>query len=186
MKIGKIYKRVLNEAAGHSYGCVMLYLDAPKDWWQARLDKIDDEDVYEPEGERDYGKQPNSESHITLLFGLHSDIPDEDIEELIDKMKAPEVTLSNITMFDNADKGFDVVKFDVVGKDLHDMNAMFAELPHTTDYPDFHPHATISYVKGGTGKKYLETLSDDDSMTFKPTKVVYSKADGTKKTYTIK
>lgn len=187
MKIGDKFKEVLNEGAGgHDYGCVMLFLDAPKNWWTDRLDKIDDEDVYNPEGERDYGKQPASESHVTILYGLHSDIPDEEIEELVDNMTAPELTLKKITIFDNADKGFDVVKFDVKSPDLNKMNKAFAEKPHTTDFPDYHAHVTISYVKAGTGKKYIETLSKDDELVLKPTKVVYSKADGTKKEYKFK
>lgn len=184
MKIGDAFKEVINEGAGgHSYGCVMLFLEAPEDWWKTITDEIEEDDVYEPEGERDYGIQPASESHVTILYGLHSDIPDSDVEELIDEMTAPEVTLKDISIFDNADKGFDVVKFDVKGEDLHKMNAMFAELPHTTDYPDYHPHCTIAYVKAGTGKKYERTLSDGNKITLKPTKVVYSKADGEQKEY---
>ena len=187
MKIGDSFKEVLSEGTGgHSYGCVMLYLEAPKKWWDNRLDKIDDDDVYNPEGERDYGKQPNNDSHVTILYGLHSDIEDSEIEDLIDNMTAPEVTLKKISIFDNADKGFDVVKFDVEGEELFKMNKAFSEKPHTTDYPDYHPHCTLAYVKAGTGKKYSETLSDEDSLTLKPTKVVYSKADGTKKEYKFK
>ena len=101
-------------------------------------------------------------------------------------MTAPEVTLSKIGMFDNADKGFDVVKFDVTGQDLHKMNKSFTDLPHTNDFPDYHPHVTISYVKGGTGNDYTKTLSKEDSLVVKPNKVVYSKANGEKKEYTIK
>jgi len=186
MKIGDKFKEVINESVGYKYGCVMLYLETPKSWWDKRLDVIDDEDVYTPEGERGYGKQPASKSHVTIIYGLHSDITDEEIELLIDNMVAPEVILKNITIFDNADKGFDVVKFDVEGKELFDMNKVFAEKPHTTDYPDYSPHCTLAYVKAGTGKKYTQTLSDEDSLTLKPTKVVYSKANGDKKEYKFK
>lgn len=181
MKIGDAYKEVITEASGHSYGCVMLYLDAPKDWWDKITNEIDEEDIYNPEGERDYGIQPASESHVTILYGLHIDIDDKEIEDRIDQMTAPEVTLKDITLFEN--ENFDVVKFDVEGEDLHNMNKMFAELPHTTDYPDYHPHCTIAYVEAGTGKKYKKTLSKEDSITLKPTKVVYSKANGEKKEY---
>lgn len=187
MKIGDKFKEVLNEGAdGHDYGCVMLYMDVPKEWWTARTEGIKEEDVYEPEGERDYGIQPSDEVHVTILYGLHASIPDEDIEELINTMTAPEVTLKKISMFDNADKGFDVVKFDVEGDDLFKMNEAFAKMPHTTDYPDYHPHVTIAYVNGGTGKGYTTDLSDDDSLTLTPNKIVYSKADGSKKEYKFK
>lgn len=187
MKLGNIFKKVINEATGHSYGCVMLYLEVPTDWWKSITDEIESDDVYDPEGDRSYGVQPASNSHVTILYGLHSDIPDSDVEELIDKMTAPEVTLKKITTFpETNDRGFDVVKFDVTGEDLFKMNKMFAELPHTTDYPDYHPHCTIAYVKTGTGDKYKRTLSDEDSLTIKPTKVVYSKANGEEKEYKFK
>jgi 2'-5' RNA ligase len=186
MKIGNVFKEVINEGSGHSYGCVMLHLDVPTKWWKEITDEIDKEDVYDPEGERSYGIQPASESHVTVLYGLHSDIPDSEIEELIDKMTAPEITLKKIGIFDGPDREFDVVKFDVTGDDLFKMNKMFAELPHTTDYPDYHPHCTIAYVNAGTGKKYKRTLSDDESLTLKPTKVVYSKANGEEKEYKFK
>jgi 2'-5' RNA ligase len=184
MKIGDKFKEVINEgSSGHDYGCVMLYLDVPKTWWEDGTEGIKKEDVYEPEGDRDYGIQPYDEVHVTILYGLHASIPDEDIEKLIDTMTAPEVTLKKISMFDNADKGFDVVKFDVEGEDLFKMNKAFAEMPHTTDYPDYHPHVTIAYVEAGTGKDYTTDLSDEESLKLTPTKVVYSKANGEKKEY---
>jgi hypothetical protein len=66
------------------------------------------------------------------------------------------------------------------------MNKMFRDLPHTNDYPDYHPHATIAYVKAGTGEKYTKDLSKEDALVVKPNKVVYSKASGEKKEYTMK
>lgn len=183
----ELRKRLLNEGSGgHSYGCVMLFLPIEKKWWDEITKEIKKDDVYSPEGERDYGIQAYNEAHVTILYGIHSDVPDKDVEALIEKMSAPEVTLSKIGIFDNKDKGFDVVKFDVSGQDLHDMNKMFKELPFTSDYPDYHPHATIAYVEGGTGKDYTRTLSKEDSLVIKPNKIVYSKANGTKKEYTIK
>ncbi len=183
----ELRKRLLNEGAGgHEYGCVMLFIPIEKEWWDNMINDIKDEDVYSPEGERDYGKQPHDEAHVTILYGIHKDVPDEDVEALIEKMTAPEVTLSKIGMFDNADKGFDVVKFDVTGEDLHKMNKQFRDLPHTNDYPDYHPHATIAYVKAGTGNDYTKTLPKGESLVVKPNKVVYSKASGEKKEYTIK
>lgn len=179
-------KRLLNEGSGgHDYGCVMLFLPIEKEWWDELQDKIEDEDVYNPEGERDYGKQSYKDAHVTILYGLHASIPDEDIEELIDTMSAPEITLDKVSIFDNADKGFDVLKFDVEGKELFAMNKKFTKMPHTTDYPDYHPHVTIAYLKAGTGKGYIDKMTKA-GKTLKPNKIVYSKADGTKKEYKIK
>ena len=155
----------------------MLYLDINDKDWKKVQDLIDDEDVYDEDG---HGRE--DEPHITLLYGLHSDIPDEQIEDAISKMSSPEVTLKKITTFDKSDK-FEVVKFDVDGEDLYKMNEMLKEFPHTSDFPIYSPHVTIAYVKKGEGKKYHKNLSDDDTIVISPNKVVYSKADGSMKEY---
>ena len=170
----------------YSYGCVMLYFDIKKETWDKFQDMIADEDVYTENGDVGYGHE--NEPHVTILYGLHADIPDSTIEELIDEMEGPELNLKKISIFENNDD-YDVVKFDIIGdseKKLAKMNSKFAKLPHTTDYPDYHPHSTITYVKAGTGKKYIKTLTGDDVITVTPTEVRYSKADGTKKKYKLK
>lgn len=181
----ELRKRLLKEESGHKYGCVMLFLPIEKEWWDNITKEIKKEDVYSPKGERTYGIQPHTKAHVTILYGIHSDVPDKDVEDLIKKMSAPEVTLSKIGKFEN-DEEFDVVKFDLSGQDLHKMNKMFTELPYTNDYPDYHPHTTIAYVNKGTAKDYTKKLSKEDSLVIKPNKIVYSKANGEKKEYTIK
>lgn len=75
----------------------------------------------------------------------------------------------------------DVLKFDVKDCDhLHEINAELRKKPHTSNFPDYHPHATIAYLKPGTAKSYVEKHKDV-SETVKPTEIVYSKADGTKR-----
>jgi len=170
-------RSVLTEVEGvqYKFGCVMLYFDIPKDVWGEVQALVDDKDVSNVEDAD--GRELNP--HVTLLYGLHADIPDKDIEEAIGKMSAPEVTLKDITTFSNKD--FDVVKFDVEGEGLIKMNKVLTEFPHTTDYPNFHPHTTLAYVKPGEGKKYHQEL--DEPIVVIPNKVVYSKPDGTRKEY---
>lgn len=181
------FRKLLLEKKGdtHSYGCVMLYFNIDKSSWSKVQDLIEDEDVYSEEGDQTYGRE--DEPHITLLYGLHASIPDSEVEELINNIKPTKLTLKKISIFEN-DK-FDVVKFDVTGVSkgrLSDMNKKFTELPHTTDYPDYHPHSTIAYVKPGTGKKYIQTLSGKDSLVVSSDVVTYSKADGGKERYKLK
>lgn len=186
MKLKKVFEEVEKEekeettSKGHKYGCVMVNLPINKMEWDSITD-IKEEDVYQPEGDRSYGVQPHDEVHVTVLYGLHSDIPDETIEELVSKMTAPEITLKEISLFQN--ENFDVVKLDVESEDLNKMNSMFAKLPHTTDYPDYHPHCTSAYVKAGNGDKYVRTLPKEEVLTLIPHKIVYSKVDGSKKEY---
>jgi len=179
--------RIILEKKGdtHSYGCVMLKLNIPKKEWDGLLSTIDDEDVYIEEGDKSFGKE--DEPHITLLYGLHDDIPDEEIKEISNKMSKCEINLKKISIFEN-DK-FDVLKFDIIDKsksELSKMNKEYAKLPHTTDYPDYHPHATIAYIKKGEGKKYCKTLTGGDIIITKCDTIKYSKADGSKKYYKLK
>jgi 2'-5' RNA ligase len=170
----------------HDYGCAMLFFNIGKKSWDEFQSMIDDEDIYTEEGDQSFGRE--NEPHVTILYGLHDTIDDKTIEELVDTIKAPELKLKKISIFENNDD-YDVVKFDIIGDSatkLGKMNAKFAKLPHTTSYPDYHPHSTIAYVKAGTGKKYVKTLSDDEAIKVTPTEFVYSKADGTKNKYKLK
>lgn len=180
-------KRLLEKKGDtHDYGCTMLHFNVPKKAWDEFQSMIDDEDIYEVEGDRGYGRE--DEPHVTLLYGLHTNIPDKTIEDISKEIEIVELKLKKISIFDTHDK-FDVVKFDIIGdskKALSKMNKEYVKLPHTTDYPDYHPHTTIAYVKSGTGKKYAKTLSDDEAIIVKPTAVTYSKADGSKIKYKLK
>ncbi len=162
----------------YDYGCVMLFYDIPV--WNHITDMIDHDDLYEPDSNK-YGVE--TEPHITLLYGLHSDdIEDNELLDNLLGMGIPEITMSNITLFNN--KEFDVVKFDVEGDGLHNMNKFLVDnYPYTSDYPDYHPHSTIAYVKPGLGEKYVKNFSKP--FVFKPNKLVYSKPDGSKITKNI-
>ena len=69
----------------NEYGCLMVYLDVAKKDWKKLQDMIDDEDLYEPEDDPSYGRE--TEPHATILFWFHADVPDEDIEKEIERLK---------------------------------------------------------------------------------------------------
>ena len=186
-KIKEDLRKGLLEKKGdtYDYGCVMLYFKINKTDWDNIQSLIADEDLYEEEGDQTYGRE--NDPHVTVLYGLHADVPDSKIEELVKELKPTELTLKKISIFENNDK-YDVIKFDIIGVSegrLSDMNAKFVKLPHTTDYPDYHPHSTIAYVKAGSGKKYVQTLSTKDAITVEAKDFRYSKADGTENKYKL-
>jgi 2'-5' RNA ligase len=159
---------------GYEYGCAMIGFTFPA------LEEIHkcimEEDIFTKEGENSYGLE--KEPHVTLLYGLHSDeIEDEVVKEICMSHKYDNITLENVSLFEN--KEYDVLKFDVKGNSLHECNEKLSKLPHTTDYPNYHPHSTIAYLKSGTGKKYLETLKDSKHSII-PHEVLYSKPSGDK------
>lgn len=156
----------LNEGKKYPYGCAMLQFDFP----EIKLfhEKIDPNDLAE-DGLED---QP----HVTLLYGLHDDeIEDKDVIDACQSVKIGPMDLHNISLFEN--ENYDVLKFDVRSNFLHQINEKLTGFPHTTDFPDYHAHSTIAYLKSGKGKKYLEKFSNRSFEVF-PTRFVYSKSDG--------
>lgn len=164
-----------SEKQTYDYGCSMIYFDFPK--MNEIHSMIEEEDIYTEDGDRSYGLE--TEPHATLLYGLHSDeIEDEDVLSASTRPGIPdELKLHNASCFNN-DK-YDVLKFDVDNDHLHKINAELTKFPHTTDYPDYHPHSTIAYLKKGKGEKYTEKLKDA-WYSVNPSKIVYSKPSGDK------
>lgn len=187
MDIKKRLRQALTEAKHknkthkNEYGCLMIYLDVDKNKWGEIGDMFDKDDLYEPADDSSYGFEKSA--HVTILFGLHNDIPDSDIEEEINKIKTPKIEFKGVSSFTN--KLFDVIKFDVESEDLHKLNKRFTKFPHTTDFPNYHPHVTIAYVKPKLADKYIKRLSKHIDMPMTPSKIVYSKSDGSKKTYKL-
>jgi 2'-5' RNA ligase len=166
----------------YDYGCVMINLSLDEKEWNHIQEMIDEDDIYfGTEEDTGYGRE--LDPHVTALYGIHADVPDEDVEEVINGFIKPEVKLQKISAFKN--EKFDVLKFDVESPDMHGMNEMLKELPYTTEYPNYHPHATICYLKNGAADKYIKKLSDIEPIIVTPDTVVYSKPDGSKKKYKL-
>lgn len=156
------------------YGCAMLFFSLPQ---MNELHKIIDEnDLYtEEEG---FGLE--SEPHVTLLFGLHPEVTTEDVANVMNKFNYGDCVLYNASLFKNP--LYDVLKFDVRyptkgGAFLHKANAELSKFPHTTDYPDYHPHCTIGYLKPGMGDKYVKELGGHEYVVV-PEYGVYSEPNG--------
>jgi 2'-5' RNA ligase len=107
--------------------------------------QIADEDLAE--------KGRESEPHVTVKFGLHTNDVDE-VRPLIESEPPIRLKLGKTSTFAGGENG-DVVKVDVDSEDLRRINAAItAALPHTDTHPDYKPHVTLGYVKPGLGQKY--------------------------------
>lgn len=153
------------------FGCVMLSVPIS---WEMLSSVIDPADVYDPNGDKGISKEP----HITILYGLHNDIPDHHIMETVEGFSPVKVVFGSISIFENED--FDVVKLEVHGDRLQEMNMRFQEFPFTNDYPEYNPHVTIAYVKSGAGKKYVGPHLAVPDWEMLLSECVYSKSNGDK------
>jgi len=118
---------------------------------------IDDADVDEGAGGRE------TDAHVTVKYGILA--PDAealgDVQVQLNgrltalkKAGSLGMTLGKSAVFQGED--YDVVYVAVKGEDLAAVNrAIAAKLPCApSDHPAYQPHATVAYVKAGTGAKY--------------------------------
>lgn len=172
---------LLNEisTSTYKYNCAMLYFDFPE---MGKIhSQIDKKDIYTEEGDISFGLE--DEPHTTLLYGLHQEVGVDKIKSILEKFVYGDCTLHNISIFEN--DRYDVLKFDVKGKNLYETNNELKKYPFTSDYPDYHPHLTIGYLKPGTGKKYVN-LMEGKEYSLIPTHSIYSLADGGKEKLMIR
>lgn len=158
----------LNEGV-YSYNCLMV--NTPLKEWNKITSVIKKEDVYEGDS---YGIETNP--HITVLYGLHEENNIDIIKDIVKDVSEINFNLTGLTLFEN--EKFDVLKFDVQSEILSELNKRLSSLPHTTDYPDYHPHLTVAYLKKGTGKKYVKEFKVP--LKYKTDEFYYSTANDEK------
>jgi 2'-5' RNA ligase len=99
-----------------------------------------------------------TDTHVTIKYGLHADGADE-LKELLKDVRPFQITLGKTAVFECED--FDVVIVEVKGAALRRLNKKISEaMGHTDTHPEYKPHATIAYVKSGKGGLY----SGDDFL----------------------
>lgn len=175
----KLLDLLKEEKQTYDYGCAMLYFDFPE--MNKIHDAINPDDVYTQEGDRSFGYE--NEPHCTLLYGLHGDVTTENVEKVLGKYTYYTCKAHNASLFENPD--YDVLKFDIKGDNLHETNKDLQQYPFTSNFPDYHPHMTIAYLKPGTGKRYAKMLNEFE-YDLVPQYAVYSKPNGDKDKISIK
>lgn len=166
-----------NSTDTYDYSCAMLYFNFPE------INKIhsmiDPADVYTESGDLSYGLE--DEPHTTLLYGLHPEVTLDNVKEVLNKFTYSTCNIHNPSLFKN--EMYDVLKFDVKGKNLHETNNLLKKYPYTSNFPNYHPHLTIAYIKPGFGQRYVDILNKQiptNGYQLVPTYAVYSMADGNK------
>lgn len=160
----------------YEFGCVMLYFDFPAIY--KIQDAINPKHLYEEDDDDSFGLEDNP--HTTLLFGLHENVTTKQVKEILDNYVFGKCTVDTPSLFEN--ENYDVFKFDVLGNSIFECNEELRTLPHTNDFPEYHPHLTIAYLQKGFGERYVRMLEDNNGFSFKvmPKYAVYSMANGVK------
>lgn len=157
----------------HEFGTTQFNITGEiADKIRAMTARISDEDLAEDGREE--------ECHVTVKYGLHTDDPQE-VAERVHDFGVVEISLGTTSLFTTDDE-YDVVKIDVVGGRLHELNHLISGTMEATDtHKDYAPHITLAYVKKGEGKKYAG-MSDVAGLKVYCNELIFSSADGERTT----
>jgi 2'-5' RNA ligase len=138
----------------YEYGCVMAEVptEPARQIMEFSRATIPDSILYEEEDDDSYGRE--DQFHTTIKYGLTKQYDEEEIKEFLAETKSFSIEIKGMSVFEN--EKFDVVKFDIEGKELRRLNKIFSALPNEDEYDTYRPHMTLAYVTSGMGKKYVK------------------------------
>lgn len=161
-----------NEKKDRDYSCLMLDLSFLKNEWKEIQDDICPCELYDKEG---YGLE--DEIHSTVLYGIHTNDKD-DVWNAID-LRPVNFEIGKLSLFSNPE--FDVLKFDIISKDLNDLNKECCRnLDYTNKYKKYHAHATVAYLKKDCGEYYTKEKNKLTGKIYTSDKFIFSTADNKK------
>lgn len=156
----------------NNYGCLML--DVKFKNWNKCLNIVSDDIVYDDEKHK-FGKE--TEPHITILFGFDNDSTDKNkLKDLtLDYINNKPITFNIIGLSYFIGEKFDTLKFDIESEQLMGLNQLCKNnFKYSSDFPIYHAHLTISYIKKGilNDKQYKYVF--DKPFTMKSGSFTYS------------
>lgn len=152
----------------YEYGCLMLEFQIKN--WNKITSVIKKEDVYDEPG---FGIE--NSPHVTILYGFINERTNPDdvkkfVEDFVGNNKIS-IKLIDMSIFES-DK-FDVLKFGIESEGLVKLNkALSKNFEYTSDFPEYVPHMTISYLLRGKGDKYKKNIKKE--IVLKSNKFFYS------------
>lgn len=162
----------------HDYSCTMaMVVGDDLSLFQKFAKLIDDKDL---------GKDGiDPETHCTILYGTHT----SDLKEIKEALKKTGITkinmkLKKLSTFPPNSSGEIVLKVDIESIELQKLNKALCKLPFTTDFPRYHPHITIAYLKKGKEKNYLDIDIFKDKK-ISTSSIMFSTAGGKKHNFKL-
>ena len=140
------FKSFINES--HSFSSVQVKIpDTVTELMIQYADEISEDDLS--------GDGIETNSHITIKYGIHSSNPDILALNNIMLPNILHATMKNTSIFECDE--FDVLKVDIDSEDMTKLNHEITDAVENTEtHPEYHAHATIAYLKSGTGYKYID------------------------------
>lgn len=178
LPVKESYKRLFQE--NYDYHCLLLPIndDYAKSNIKLLQRKIKKEDVYNDET-NNFGLELNP--HVTILYGLKNENDYEPLKQYFKNKPEVKVSIGEISLFENDDKPYDVLKFNIISPDLVKYNSYVKEnFDCDITFPNYQPHLTIAYVNKGQGKKYLNLDSDLVDEVFRESDLEFNLANGKK------
>jgi 2'-5' RNA ligase len=156
------------EEEDKEYGCAMIEFDFPD--FEKIQDQIADDDVY-----REDGKGKVNDPHVTLLYGILDTVDGNEVVDKLSTLKFTDITLGKLGKFENDE--YDVIFLEASAPFLSKGNTEAKKFDHDEIFKTYHPHVTISYLKKGKAKEYLEKIEAEEEYTVTPTKLTFSFPD---------
>jgi hypothetical protein len=141
---------------GYDYSSVQLPLpeDLSREMQRWVADNVDPADIFH--GTKDDPLGIETHPHITVKYGLKDAEPSDGMRTAIKSLLPFKLKMGKLSLFENDD--FDVLKIDIASipkSDLIGANKHLEDLfDHVRTHDTYSPHATLVYLKKGTGKKY--------------------------------
>ena len=177
MNFDFLHDRLITEA--YDYSCVMLNIvgNAKRQMIEV-AEEIDDFDLAKGEN---LGRE--LDPHITILYGIHTS-NFRQMEKVLKQYNKPTVdfVIKGMSLFKNP--GHDVLKYDIESEDLILLNRLFRQLEHTNSFPEYHPHATIAYMRTGYSEGYINPTRLD-GITLSSNEIIMSTPSGQRNTVII-
>jgi len=160
------YKKAAKKITCKGWTAVRMDANTSKKIQQWGKDNIPAEELNDG---GDYGGGRETDTHITILYGICTKNRDA-VRSILEEEKPITATLEKVGCFVNNDD-FDVVIVKVSSPDLERLNNKIADELHVEKtHGEYKAHATIAYVKKGNARKHA------GDTVFQGEKIIFNKA----------
>lgn len=166
MNFNQLFTLITEGSAPRDYSCLMLDLSfLTEDVVQLHEEICPCDVLDEP------GKGLELDTHVTVCYGLTEELPSNVLPKL--SLKPVTLKIGGISLFQSEKQ--DVLKFDIISKDLNTLNKEVMEKFEVhTSFPDYHAHCTIAYLQPGAGKYYKKMKCPLIGKTFTSNRFIFS------------